>query len=967
MRKFRAILSFVALSSLFFTSCTKSPYKYETVPNDPLNVRIYTLENGLKVYLSVNKDEPRVQTYIGVRVGSKNDPAETTGLAHYFEHLMFKGTKNFGTSDYAKEEPLLNKIEELFEIYRKTTDTIERKAIYAQIDSISQEASKIAIPNEYDKLMATIGSQGTNAFTSYDVTAYVENIPANEIENWAKIQADRFTNPVLRLFHTELETVYEEYNMSLTRDSWKSSDALMAALYPHHPYGTQTVIGTQEHLKNPSITNIKNYFDTYYVPNNMAICMVGDFDPDEVIKTIDQYFGSMQKKELPELKTKQEQPINEPVVKEVIGLEAENILLGFRFPGANSKDIATLELIDYMLTNGRAGLLDLNLVQKQKLLKGGSYVDQMEDYSSFIMYGTPKEGQTLDEVKELLLSQLELLKKGEFEEELLTAVINNFKLNQYYQQMYPSYTAYILLNSFINRVEWKDEVNKIENQSKITKQDVVDFCNKYFKNNYAIVYKREGKPDDKKIEKPQITPIETNRDEESTFLAEMKKRPVTPIEPVFLNYSKDMVNFTIKNNIPVLYKQNTENPLFSLYYVYEMGSEHDKALGMAFTYLDYLGTSTKTPEEIKSEFYKLACSFGVFASTDRVYVYINGLHENFEQAMALLEERLADAQVDTNIYGNLVTDILKGRADNKLNQRYNFNRLDNYAVWGSKSPSTNILSEVELKAMNPQELVDRTKNLKNYEHKVMYYGPMTQKEITESLTKKHAIADQLLPIPEPTKFIQQDVTENTVLLANYDAKQIYMSMQHKAGAFDKELEPVRRLYNEYFGGGMNSIVFQEMREARGLAYSAWAGYSHPEKPDRAYYMETFIATQNDKMGEAIDAFIEILNNMPASEKAFLIAKENMITSIRTERILREDIFWYFLSDEEFGYKEDSRKHIFDKLTSLTLNDVQEFQKQYVKDKPYTYCILGDLKDLDMKKLQSIGKIKVLTQQEIFGY
>jgi predicted Zn-dependent peptidase len=267
MKKNYLLISFVIL--FLTTSCVESKYKYESVQDDPLQTRIYTLDNGLKVYLSVNKNNPRIQTYIGVRVGAKNDPAETTGLAHYFEHLMFKGTKKFGTSDYEAEKPLLDEIERLFETYRKTTGEEERKAIYAEIDSISQEASKIAIPNEYDKLMSSIGAQGTNAFTSYDVTAYTENIPANEIENWAIIQADRFTDPVIRGFHTELETVYEEYNMSLTRDSRKIYQAILNGLFPHHPYGTQTVLGTQEHLKNPSITNIKNYFGTYYVPKEV--------------------------------------------------------------------------------------------------------------------------------------------------------------------------------------------------------------------------------------------------------------------------------------------------------------------------------------------------------------------------------------------------------------------------------------------------------------------------------------------------------------------------------------------------------------------------------------------------------------------------------------------------------------------------------------------------------------------------
>ena len=956
----------LSILAIILSACC-SKYSYETVKNDPTKTRIYTLENGLKVYLSVNKDEPRIQTFIGVRVGSKNDPAETTGLAHYFEHLMFKGTKNFGTSDYAAEEPYLTKIEELFETYRNTTNEAERKAIYKVIDSVSQEASKIAIPNEYDKLMASIGANGTNAFTWYDVTAYTENIPSNEIENWAKIQADRFTNPVLRLFHTELETVYEEYNMSLTDDDEKVFDTFMNALFPHHPYGTQTTLGSQEHLKNPSITNIKNYYNTYYVPNNMAIIMVGDFNPDEAIKIIDQYFGSMPKKDLPEFKAGEEQAITEPIIREVVGLETAKVTIAFRFPAANTDEVKTLKLIDYMLNNGKAGLIDLNLLQKQKVLDAGCGSEIFTDYSVFSLEGTPKEGQTLDEVKDLLLAQLELLKNGDFDEELLQAVINNFKLNQYYQQQYPHYTAYVLLNSFINHVEWKDEVGKLDFQSKLTKQDIVDFCNKYFQNNYAIVYKREGKPDDKKIDKPTITPISANRDAESAFLAEIKARAVKPIEPVFVDYDKDLSKIKVKNNIPLLYKKNDLNPLFFLCYVFEMGNNNDKALGTAFSYLDYLGTSKHSAEEIKSEFYKMACSFGVFASNDRVYVYIRGLNENFEKAVDLLEERLADAQADLDIYAGLVNDILKERADNKLNQRSNYSRLRNYAIYGAQSPVTNLLSKNELQTMNPEELVNRTKNLKNYEHNILYFGPLSEKQITKLVNDKHLVADHLSPVPEPIVFVQQDVTENSVLMAEYDAKQIYMGMVYKGGSFDKEIEPIRNLYNEYFGGGMSSIVFQEMREARGLAYSAWAGYLRPDKPQYSYYITSYIATQNDKMMDAIAAFMEILNEMPESEKAFDIAKENMITNIRTQRILRENILWNYMDDSEFGYTTDSRKDIFDNVQKMTLADVKVFQEKYVKGRPYTYCILGDSKDLDLKSLGQIGKIRKLTQEEIFGY
>ena len=210
MKKIYCLSLLLVATALF--SCGDK-YAYKTVEGDPMQTKIYTLDNGLKVFMAVNHETPRIQANIAVRVGGKNDPAETTGLAHYFEHLMFKGTKSFGTTDYAAEEPLLDEIEQLFEEYRNTTNAKKRKEIYKRIDEVSQQASKIAIPNEYDKLMSAIGAQGTNAYTSYDVTCYVEDVPANQVENWARIQADRFENAVIRGFHTEWETVYEEKNM----------------------------------------------------------------------------------------------------------------------------------------------------------------------------------------------------------------------------------------------------------------------------------------------------------------------------------------------------------------------------------------------------------------------------------------------------------------------------------------------------------------------------------------------------------------------------------------------------------------------------------------------------------------------------------------------------------------------------------------------------------------------------------
>ncbi|MDO4165220.1 MAG: insulinase family protein [Bacteroides sp.] len=951
-------------------SCTQK-YSYETVPNDPLKARIYTLDNGLKVYMTVNKDQPRIQTYIAVRVGGKNDPAETTGLAHYFEHLMFKGTTHFGTQNYEAEKPLLDQIEQTFEAYRKTTDSLERKAIYHTIDSLSYEASKYAIPNEYDKLMAAIGANGTNAYTSFDVTCYTEDIPSNQVDNWAKIQAERFKNCVIRGFHTELETVYEEKNMSLTRDPRKVYETMLSALFPHHPYGTQTVLGTQEDLKNPSITNIKNYYKVWYVPNNMAICLSGDFDPDQMIATIDKYFGDMEANpDLPTLDLAKETEITAPIVREVYGPEAESVAMAWRFPGAADKDIETLQVVAQILYNGQAGLIDLDLNQQQKVLTAYCYPMTMADYSIFTLQGRPKQGQTLEEVKSLLMDELKKLRNGDFDEGILEANINNFKLQLLRQQESNEARADMFVDAFVNGSDWADEVTMLDRMSKLTKEDIVAFADKYLKEtNYAVIYKKQGKdPNEKKISKPQITPIVMNRDTASAFLKEIQASNVQPIEPVFLDYSKDLTQLTAKADIPVIYKKNEANDIFQLMYLFDMGTRNDKSLGTAAQYLEYLGTSDMTPEQVKNEFYRMACNFRVSPGSERTYIVLSGLNENMPKAVALFEKLLADAQVNKEAYANLVNNILKSRTNAKLNQAQNFARLSTYVMWGPKNASTNILSEQELKSMDPQQLVDRIHELTGYKHRITYYGPSTGDELLAVINQEHNVPATLKDLPAGIDYKQQLTNEPKIYLAPYEAKNVYMSqISTRDEKFDTAIESGRKLYNEYFGGGMNSIVFQEMRESRGLAYTARASMSKPSYPKYNYSYSSYIASQNDKMIDAINTFNDIIENMPQSEAAFKLAKDGLIARLRTERIIKDDVIWSYINAQDFGLTVDNRIQFYQDVQKSTLQDVIDFQQKWIKGRTYNYAILGDKKDLDMKALKKIAPIVELKTEDIFGY
>ncbi len=960
-------LSLISLLMLLFNACNQG---YERVPGDPMNTRIYTLDNGLKVYMTVNKDEPRIQTYVAVKVGAKNDPAETTGLAHYFEHLMFKGSKQFGTMNYDQEKPMLDQIEALFEEYRSKTDEAERKAIYRLIDSLSFEASRFFIPNEYDKLMTAIGASGTNAYTGFDMTVYTEDIPSNQIENWAKIQADRFQNNVIRGFHTELETVYEEKNMSLTNDFRKVYERILAILFPHHPYGTQTVLGTQEHLKNPSITNIKNYYNTYYVPNNMAICLSGDFNPKEMIQVIKKYFGEMKPAaSIPELEFKEAKALTEPVVCEVYGNDAENITLGWSCVGIGSEEFNLLTLTDMILNNGKAGLIDLDLLQQQKVLNAFSGAYEMADYSAYIMQGRPKEGQSLEEVKDLLLEEIAKLKAGDFDDFLLEASINNLKLSRIREMQSNNGRADMYVRAFINEVDWADEVMRMDDLSKIGKEDVVAFANKWFNEGYALVYKRQGTdPNEKKIAKPEITPILTNRDTASTFLKEIQQAMVKPIQPVFLDFKKDFSRFPAQADIPVLYIQNQTDDLFELTYWFDMGTNTDNLLSLAFSYLNYLGTSELTAEQIKSEFYKMACSYNLSAGSEKAQIRLTGLGENMPEALNLLETLLADVQVNQQAFDNMIQDILKDRANAKLSQSRIFSMLRNYAVYGPSSPATNVLSDQELLNLKPEALIEVLNKLTSYSHKVLYYGPDSKEQLTSVLKEKHRVPETLLELPAPKEFPYLLTENNQVLFAQYNAKQLYLSMYSNNGeVFDLQKEPLTTLYNDYFGGSMNSIVFQEMREARGLAYSAAAAYVTPSRAGRPYSMVSVIATQTDKMDDALQAFYQIIEDMPESEAAFKLAKDGLFSRLRTERILRSNILWTYLDALDYGLEEDSRKYLYESLTNLNLEDLKSFQQQWIKNRSYSYCVLGDEKEVDFNRLAQYGPVTKLELESLFGY
>lgn len=968
----KQLLWSAALALSLLTSCSNedkatSPYTYESVEGDPFGLRIYTLQNGLKVYISENHSEPRIQTNIAVRTGSKQDPSDATGLAHYLEHMVFKGTSNIGSLNWEEEKKYLQMISDLYEEHRVAAPE-KRPAIYAQIDSLSQLAAKFVAANEYDKLISGLGAQGTNAYTSNERTVYINDIPSTELEKWLAIESERFSELVLRLFHTELEAVYEEFNRSQDSDGRQAYYKVLDMLFPTHPYGQQTTIGTGEHLKTPSMEKIHAYFTSRYVPNNMAIILAGDLDPDNTIALIDKYFGGMEAKPLNDPIMPKEEAIESPKIADVFGSEAEFEMVAYRLAGAGSKDATYLELMDGILSNGTAGLIDLNLNQKQRVLRAYSSPSINEDYSWLMLGGYARQGQDLDEVRALLLSQIDSIKQGAFEDWMIDAVVRMKKKDLMSQMESNWIRAYMISDAFILKRPWEETVNLYDNMAKISKEELVSWANETFSDNYVAVNKRIGEKDVHKVDKPQITPVEINREQNSAFYAAMDTIKSLRLTPQFLNFKEMIRTEQLSDKINVQYIKNEMNELFNLYYVLDMGKNHDQELALAVEYLPYLGTKDMTPADVQKELFKLGVSFDVFTSSERSYVMLSGLEETFEDGLALFEKILSNVVADQASYEELVKGIMKQRADKKLNKgEILFSGMRNYAQYGANNPYNTVLSEAEMKAISPESLVEKLRSLTKFEHRVMFYGPQELDKVMAALGTHHQLPEAFLAKPEEKVYEEIATEKNQVYFCEYDMVQAELMLMHRGQLFDMNIVPEAQIFNEYFGSGLSSIVFQEIRESKALAYSAYAAYASPGKADQHHYVRGYIGTQVNKLEDATDALLELMSTLPRAEQQFEQAKLSALKKIETSRTKGRDILWRYQSAQDLGIDYDMNEKLYPIIDKMTFEDVQQFFDSNIKGKTYTYMVIGKKSEMDMKALEKLGPVKELTLEEVFGY
>lgn len=942
----------------------KNNYEYTTITHDLNGVRIYTLKNGLKVFLAQNFDAPRIQTYIPVRTGSNNDPSDNTGLAHYLEHMMFKGTSKIGTQDWNKEKVLLDQISELYEQHKAEANPEKKKEIYKKIDEVSQVASQYAIANEYDKVISSLGATGTNAHTWFDETVYKNNIPNNELEKWLKVEKERFSEVVLRLFHTELESVYEEFNRAQDNDSRLVNYELMDALFPTHANGQQTTLGKPEHLKNPSMKAIHKYFDEYYVPNNYAMVMVGDFVFEEAIQLIDQYFGSIPYRELPKKTPLIEKPLSGIVKRTVKSPTTPRVQLAWRTDSYGTREAMLADITANIMSNrGEAGLLDLHINQTQRMLWAQAFSVGLKQYGYFSIVAVPKETQTLDEAKDMVLEQIELVKKGDFPDWMLPAIINDFKLQRMKALETADGLATNLYDTYIKGRTWAEELNEMDEYAAFTKEQVVDFAKEFFRDDYVVIDKEKGVNDKLiRVENPGITPIKINRDAQSEFLKQILSEKTDDIQPEFIDYDKEIITDTVKDK-KLSFVKNKYNDIAQAYFIFPFGSDNERDLAISTQLLQYLGTDKYSPEDLKKEFFKIGVSNDFKTTNDQLLISLSGLEENIQRGIELLQHWMQNIKPDQEIYRQFVETILENREAMKKDKNRIMTALTNYTKLGEFSRFTDIISQEQLENSNVEKFTDRMKNLFKFPYQLFFYGK--NYENFKNYVDNYVEVASLV-IPEPKKYPEPE-TNGNVFFTNYDMVQMEMSKVGKGKDVNTSNFGKINVFNEYFGRGLSSIVFQEIRESKSLAYSAYVSYSANSELGHPDYVTTYIGTQPDKLQIAVDTMSDLMNELPEVTIQFENAKNTAMKQIASTRVTRTNIFFNTLRLKKIGVAHDFRKDIYEQIQNLDFSVVKQFYQTEIKPLHFNTAIIGKKENLNMEAVNEMGTFKEVSLKDIFGH
>ena len=934
-------------------------------PDDPLRAHAWRLDNGLEVWLTVNRESPRFYAEIAVRAGSKNDPADCTGLAHYLEHLLFKGSTRLGTLDAEKEKPLLDQIEALYEQHFAETNEAKRAEIYARINEVSTAAAAFAVPNEFDTLYHAMGASDVNAHTSVEETVYKATLPSSRLKAWAKVEADRFAQPVFRLFHTELETVYEEKNRALDDRQSLVYEAVDRLLFPVHPYGRQTTLGEAEHLKRPSLTRIRQFYDTWYVPANMAILISGDLDPKEAIRVIDGAFSAWKPGPVPEPTLWLDPgPAREERVAVTYPGE-ESVQIAFRTVPAGHPDEDALVMLDLLLDNRVAGLINLNLNQAQRVNAAGSHPEFMRDAGVHRLWGVPKDGQTPEQVEKLLLEQLALARSGTFDESLLPAIVADLRREEMRRLESNESRVELLRQAFILGQDPLRAATRLDRLAKVTAADIVRVANAHYAGPKVVGVVRDGARVAPVIAKPRIDPLDIPEGRRSAFGAEILALPAgkPSLRPLRAGQEYQALD---RGGRRLLRVPNPMNGLFTLTLVLDAGSVDLPLLPYALRLVEKCGAGSIPSDKLPLEWYRLGAEWSYEVDDFETTLTLTGLDTSFDAALALLNRQLREPWPDARTWPDLRGIVRRERADARKDPDQIFQALVEFQRYG---PGSAYLREPPLAALDrvtDRELLKQVTSLLNRPSRTGYTGAVEAGPLADALA-----AALLPPLDGETLVIRPSLTPrspatNEVWLVRQDTAQTSLCVSVADGGYQEARVAPSQAFNSYFGTGMASLVFQQIREARALAYSAWAAYIPARGPHQHTFFTAQLGTQCDKTLDALDALSTLIRDMPVSDDRFAQARAGVISQYVSNPPTFREIPGVLLRWQGLGLAADPRPKRLKTLEGLTTAKIADFMKERVVARPWSIALCGDTAQFDATALARFGAVREVKVPELFA-
>jgi len=934
-------------------------------------IKSIVLENGLTVILNEDHTQKDILGAVVVRGGSNLDDKNSTGIAHYFEHLMFKGTKTLGTINYEKERPYLDSIAMLYDLMRLDRENeVMRKRVLEKIDSFSVIASTYAIPNEFSKVIAELGGSENNAYTNYENIVYYNKFPQKSLEQWFELTADRFNNPVFRLFQSELETVYEEKNMSMDNMFRNVFEELYKSFYPNSAYGQRSVLGSIDDLKNPSINAIRSYWKRYYGTNNVAIVLIGDFNSQNVVSMMQERFNNWNFSDRANIPKYSEPDFQgrKVVKKKLTPIPAG--IIGFRGVEKGNADEPILKVVMHMLTNDAStGLLD-TLVNNQKLLAAEAFMDTHYDEGGVFILFVPKPIiQSIGNAEKKILEQIAKLKSNDFDDDLFEAT----KVSLYKETVLDMENSNNRLSKIIDAYMIDGNYNRIEEYDKkirnVKRADVVRIANKYFGDNYLSFQSKMGFKKKEKLKKPIMSPLNLiNKNSLSKKAEQIRMMNAEHIVPHFVDFKHDVISSDIKPSLHFYYVQNPLNEIFSLKIRIGYGKLIDSRVEQLAYYLNNTGTSTQTYAQFSKSLQLIGSSISFIADNDYFTIYIDGFEMNLEKTIDKLNELLTGFVEDETLNKKM---IMENKMEIKMLKKdlgSKISILEEYALYGNESTYLNRLTNKELKKLQYADLKSLLKNVLNYETYVHYVGMNeyhnVKKYLAKSLPSSLGLIRSQSPIIRPMPILNHNML---YFMKDKDAIQSHIRYDIPSRALAEEGRSYIKPFNNYFGLGMNSIIFKEIREYRSLAYSAWGYYSVPYLFSSHSKMKIAMSTQADKTNDAIDVVDSLIQLKRDSERDITSLRMSVLNSFNSDMPsfrYRSYVVQYWKMQ---GYDSDPRIKFYPKYLKLSSNDIDDFYRANISGRSTIISIVGDSKRFDLEKLKEQREFKELKFKDIIRY